>query len=312
MAGPEYPDAPPPEVPEEFAAAYRDAYRRALDSGLEGDQENGADPFADPELDLPDVPAQEVVFVGTHRSEEPDKEPSPGGLSTLRSARWFMPVLLAAGAIALVLAAYGIGAALSGDGGPATSPKPSATATADPDEIDEPSDAVPSTSPSNAPGAWTGALTNITVDAVSADCTAPASNDSAGHRVTYVPENATDGKTQTAWRCSGTAIGETLTLRLADDTDVAAVGLVPGYAKTDPESGVDRYAENNRITKVRWTLADGVSFVQRLDPDVSNRYLQLLRVPRTNTDTVTLKILAVKRGPRNTTAISEIALGGVS
>ena len=31
MSGPEYPDAPPPEVPEEFAAAYRDAYRRALE-----------------------------------------------------------------------------------------------------------------------------------------------------------------------------------------------------------------------------------------------------------------------------------------
>jgi hypothetical protein len=97
-----------------------------------------------------------------------------------------------------------------------------------------------------------------------------------------------------------------LTLRFGDDVDVAEVGLVPGYAKTDPESGVDRYAENNRITKVRWTLDDGVTVVQRLDPDPSRRTVQRLRVPRTTTDTITLEILAVKRAARNTTAISQI------
>ena len=40
-----------------------------------------------------------------------------------------------------------------------------------------------------------------------------------------------------------------------------------------------------------------------------DRNLQLLRVPRTRTDTVELEILAVKKGPRNKTAISEIQLG---
>ena len=86
------------------------------------------------------------------------------------------------------------------------------------------------------------------------------------------------------------------------------VGLVPGYAKTDPASGVDRYAENNRITKVRWTLDDGVQVIQRLDPDPSSRAMQVLRVPRTTTDTVVLEILAVQRGQRATTAISTIGL----
>ena len=33
MPGSEFPDTPPPEVPEEFAAAYREAYLRALQSG---------------------------------------------------------------------------------------------------------------------------------------------------------------------------------------------------------------------------------------------------------------------------------------
>jgi hypothetical protein len=95
---------------------------------------------------------------------------------------------------------------------------------------------------------------------------------------------------------------------MAAGVDVAEVGLVPGYAKTDPASGVDRYAENNRITRVRWTLSDGVSIVQRLDPDPTSRAVQLLRVPPTQTDTITLEILGVRRGPRNTTAISQIVV----
>jgi hypothetical protein len=303
MSGPVYPaDAPPPEVPEEFAAAYREAYQRALESGP-GDP----DPFAD----LPDLPPQEVVLVGTHRSEH---ELHPTGSSeTWQASRWFVPAALAVGALLLVGSAYGVGKALSGDD------EPAATGTAVPQSSkttgasDSPTTAGPDKAePSTSPGGWDGAVTAVTVDAIATDCTAPASNDSSGSRVTYVPENATDGKSQTAWRCAGTAVGETLTLRLARDTDVAEVGLVPGYAKTDPESGVDRYAENNRITKVRWTLADGVTVVQRLDPDPSSRAMQLIRVPRTTTDTIELEILAVKHGPRNTTAISEISLSEAS
>jgi hypothetical protein len=293
-------------VPEEFAAAYREAYRRALESGPGADVR--ADAFADPALDLPEVPPQEVVRVGIHRSEEASPESERAGAGW-RASRWFTPALLAVGAVLLVIAAYGIGAALAGDGAdPPGSVDPGTGTTTDPEPTDEPSDVRPTAKPSSTAGGWKGEVTPVTVDAISADCTATPSNDSAGRRVTYVPENAIDGETQTAWRCSGDGVGQTLTLRLAGDADVAEVGLVPGYAKTDPESGVDRYAENNRITKVRWTLADGVRVVQRLDPDPSSREMQLLRVPRTTTDTLRLEVLAVRKGPRNTTAISEISL----
>ena len=317
MSGPEYPDAPPPEVPEEFAAAYRDAYRRALESDLVSDPE--PDPAVDqpvdqpvdqdPSVDLPELPPHEVVLVGTHRSE--DEAPPRRPAVDWRSTRWFLPVVISASALVLVFAAYAVGMAFSGDDGPGTA-QPSSVRTTHPDKTGSP-DAQPSDpEPSTSPGSWDGAVTAVTVDAIAADCTAPPSNDSAGRRVTYVPENAVDGKTPTAWRCSGTAVGQKLTLRLAEDTDVAEVGLVPGYAKTDPESGVDRYAENNRITKVRWTLGDGVNIVQRFNPDASLREMQALRVPVTTTDTVTLEILAVKHGPRNTTAISEIDLAAAS
>jgi len=124
--------------------------------------------------------------------------------------------------------------------------------------------------------------------------------------VRYDASNTIDQDPTTAWRCAGEAIGTVLTITLPADTEVGQVGLIPGYAKTDPKSDADRYAENNRITKVRWTLADGTVVVQNLDPSPDNRDVQLLRVPRTATGTVTLEILAVDRGARNTTAISEL------
>jgi hypothetical protein len=285
MAAPEIPDAPPPEVPEEFADAYREAYRRALQSG---------DGFRE-------APPHEVVRVGTHRSDAAAAIAGTG----VRSSRWFLPAVIGASGLVLVLGAYAVGKAVShGDGpgagstaGSTTQPHTSgATQTKPPRSLE----------PSTAPGGWSGPVTPVSVDAISADCTAPPGRDSAGRKVTYAPKNAIDAKADTAWRCNGTAVGQKLTLRMSGDVDVAEVGLVPGYAKTDPESGVDRYAENNRISRVRWTLGDGESVVQRLDTGRSSRAVQLLRVPRTTTDTITLEILAVDRGPRNTTAISDI------
>lgn len=297
MTGHDHPEAPPPEVPEEFAAAYRDAYRRALEA-------NPEEPAHEPVLS--DAPLPDSVPVAV---PAPTQEPQAGHpLADLRSSRWFLPVVVGASALVLVVAAYGVGLAVSGDDAPedAGTVSPSAAHSTTPHR-DASAGVTPTRSePSTPPGSWEGAVTAVAVDAISADCTAPPSNDSAGRRVTYVPENAIDDKPQSAWRCAGTAVGQKLTLRIRDGAEIAEVGLIPGYAKTDPESGVDRYAENNRITRVRWTIGDDVTVVQRLDADPSSRAVQLVRVPRTDADTITLEILAVKRGPRNTTAISEI------
>ncbi|MGY2876263.1 hypothetical protein ACVW00_003453 [Marmoricola sp. URHA0025 HA25] len=295
MPGPEIPDAPPPEVPEEFADAYREAYRRALETGPDSDQTVLTA--------LPEVPPQEVVRVGTHRSQE-HARPEPA--ADWRSSRWFLPVVIGAAGLALVLAAYAVGTALGGADDQKAKDRPSAVGTTKAPTSNPAHPKASEAAPSLAPGGWDGPVTPVSVDAISADCTEPPGSDSSGHKVTYVPANAIDAKADTAWRCAGAAVGEKLTLRLGSAVDVAEVGLVPGYAKTDPASGVDRYAENNRITRVRWTLADGVSVVQRLDPDASSRALQAIRVPRTGTDTLVLEILAVKKGPRNTTAISQI------
>jgi hypothetical protein len=307
MTGPDHPEAPPPEVPEEFAAAYREAYRRALEA--EGFT---ADPTRDHAGPGPtELPPQEVVLVGTHRTAEPAS--SESWVARWRRSRWFVVSVVGAAGAVLVLAAYAAGKALSDEGPEEAAKATRSSQSIEPEASPSPSGGAPvKAKPSHAPGGWTGPVTAVAIDAISADCTAPPSSDSAGHRVTYVPENAADRKSQTAWRCSGTAVGQRLRIRLAADTDIAEVGLLPGYAKTDPESGVDRYAENNRVTRVRWTLGDGVTVVQRLDPDPSSRMVQSVRVPRTTTDTISLEILAVKRGPRNTTAISEVSLAAAS
>ena len=102
----------------------------------------------------------------------------------------------------------------------------------------------------------------------------------------------------------GYAYGVEVTL--PGGTEIGELGLIPGYAKTDPASGIDRYAENNRIARVRWTFEDGTSVVQRLDTSAGNRELQTIRIPRTASGTLTLEILRVQRGQRDTTAISAV------
>ncbi len=66
---------------------------------------------------------------------------------------------------------------------------------------------------------------------------------------------------------------------------------MPGYAKTDPANGVDRYAENNRITRVRWRFDDGTTFVQRMSANPGDRSMRTMRIPVTQTSRVVLEIL---------------------
>ncbi len=139
-------------------------------------------------------------------------------------------------------------------------------------------------------------------------CTSKPAVDAAGDEVTYEAGNLTDGAADTTWRCDGKAVGERIKLRLGEELPIGQVGLVPGYAKTDDVSHQDRFAENNRVTRVRWTIGD-IEVVQRMSGAADDRNLQLIRVPRTTTDKVELEILAVKKGPRNKTAISEIQMG---
>jgi hypothetical protein len=52
-------------------------------------------------------------------------------------------------------------------------------------------------------------------------------------------------------------------VRLPAPARITQVGLIPGYAKTDPVSGKDRFGENRRIRAVRWHFSDGTIIGQR-------------------------------------------------
>ena len=161
---------------------------------------------------------------------------------------------------------------------------------------------------SGQPAPYEGPVEAVVAADASASCQTENSVDGAGNLVSYEPAKAYDSNLATAWRCDGSGVGQRFTVTLPEETDVAEVGLVPGYAKTDPASGADRYAENNRITKVRWRFDDGSAYVQRMTGSATDRDLRTLRVPETATRRVVIEILASQPGPRNTVAISELRI----
>lgn len=273
MSGIEDPGTPP-DLPQEYAEVYREAYLRALE--------------------------EEAAALPVSVQDEGAALASPGVTTTgdRRSARLW--VIGAVVALLLVLAAYLAGDMLADD-----APTPAGSGSR-PTVLSSNSTA-PRPTHEAAP-VWEGEVLPVAIEDAEATCTAPPGVDSSNRPVSYAVENATDDDPSTAWRCNGKARGETITFTLPGGVDVAEVGLVPGYAKTDPASGTDRYAENNRITRVRWTLSSGVVIEQQFDPSPENRAIQSIRVPRTATGEITLEVLSVAGGARNTTAISSVLI----
>ncbi len=142
---------------------------------------------------------------------------------------------------------------------------------------------------------------------VTASSTAPASVDAAGNVVTYVPSHVIDGNVETAWRAPGDGRGVTLTLLFDTPVDVVRIGLIPGYAKSDPETGENRFQENRIIERVRY-LAPGL-------PPVTQTFRpmpvpQFVRLPVT-TSRITIEILdTTEPGGKDFTAISEVYVYG--
>jgi hypothetical protein len=314
VSGPTNPGSPPPEVPEEFAAAYKAAYERALAAQTVGPQHRDdpepPDESVD-EVDEYDDPAEQPLprrrgplRVGTHRTTEETEEYEDDGATWfegVRDSTWFVPLLLALLALLLILGAYAVGRELAGrvDQSPGT----------DGLVVDSPDGEIqPFTNQKPGEGAWKGKVTRVEDVRAKARCTSKSGVEADGEPVSYEAGNLTDGVADTTWRCDGKAIGVRITLKLGEKMPIGQVGLVPGYAKTDETDNTDRFAENNRVRRVRWTIGD-TKVVQRMSGSPDDRNLQLVRVPRTRTDTVELEILAVKKGPRNKTAISEIQIG---
>ena len=295
MSGPQTPGSPPPEVPEEFAAAYRAAYEQALAA-----QAGGPQPREDRD---PGLTGQSI-----HGTADPGLTPAvegPTWFERVRDSTWFVPLLLAFLALLLIVGAYTVGRRISGHvAGNHARDAQSGVVIGEGGGVSK----QPVTNQKPGAGAWKGKVSRLGGVKATASCTARAGVDSSGTPVTYDASHLFDGIAETTWRCNGSAVGDQITLDLGKEVAVGQVGLIPGYAKTDAQSNADRYAENNRVTRVRWTIGSR-QVVQKLSGSPTDRSLQLLRVPRTTTDRIVLKILAVKKGPRDTTAISEVQIG---
>jgi hypothetical protein len=157
----------------------------------------------------------------------------------------------------------------------------------------------------------------VPLDTALAQCVSQPSQDAAGNPTSYEPAQAVDGRADTAWRCDGDGVGQTLEIRFRAPHDVSTVGLIPGLAKTDPSDGTDRYAQDRRIAAVRYTFDDGSSVVQRFDTSPGNRSMQSMQVPRVRTAHVSLTILESVPGspvngqpPVDKVAVSEVAFSG--
>lgn len=302
MPDPNPPGDLPPDLPPEYADAYRRAYERALTGGEESQAEETQRLEGYERLFAPDPPRRSYDGP-THRDDIGHRRDRPA---------WLVPALFGGLVVLLILGAYGLGLLFS------SSVEDADVSTEEPDGVvlGEGGSSAPSRpeSPGGDPqrGRYDGRTEATTVGGATASCESAPSVDAAGNQVRYAPANSYDGDLTTAWRCDGDGVGQTLTLSLTENVEVGEVGLVPGYAKTDPRSGADRYAENNRITRVRWTFSDGSSIVQRLDGSATNRELQTVRIPLTDANQVEIEVLASTQGSRNTIAVSEIRIGAAA
>jgi hypothetical protein len=283
----------PPDLPPEYAEAYRRGFERAYGQGPEPD-------LVEEEL----AAAPRRAYTGpSHRDQEQGERPV-----------WLVPAILAGLMGLLLVAAYGMGLLLSSsvDDGDLAEPEPDGVVMGEGSEPAASRSSTPEPSPQASPERYGGRTEPATIGGATGSCQSPDSVDAAGNPVAYPAVNSHDGDLTTALRCDGGGVGETLTLTLPDAVRIGEVGLVPGYAKTDPRDGADRYAENNRITRVRWTFSDGSTVVQRLDGSATNREMQTVRIALTEADSVVLEVLASTRGARNTIAVSEVLVAAAT
>ena len=145
---------------------------------------------------------------------------------------------------------------------------------------------------------------------VTATSTAPSSTDSSGNVVTYAPSNLIDGSYDTAWRTRGDGSGEAITLVFDTPIDIVRIGLVPGYAKTDPGSGVNRFEQNRIVRRVRYVAPGLEPVTQTFRPEPVPQYVRLDATTRRVTIQI-VETLPPGGGPTfDYTAISEVYVYG--
>lgn len=152
-----------------------------------------------------------------------------------------------------------------------------------------------------------------------ADCSAPDGVDAANVTQSYEPAKAFDGRTETAWRCSGDAAGKTLVITFAAPVQLTSVGLIPGYDKIDPTDTSDRFVQSRKVLRVRWTFDDGTTVESNpngqrgmhTNPVSVRTGTVRMTIEQTMPGSTIINNKGESLAPLDTTAVSEIAFAAV-
>ena len=109
----------------------------------------------------------------------------------------------------------------------------------------------------------------------------------------------------------GRVVDQRLVFDFGRPVVLASVGLVPGYDKTDPVDGTDRFGENRTVTAVTWGFDTGG--VHRQDVAAPSRAMAEVRLGEPVTTTrVVLEIAGTGNDGaiRDFTTISDVAFTG--
>jgi serine/threonine protein kinase len=140
-----------------------------------------------------------------------------------------------------------------------------------------------------------------------ASSTAPSSTDAAGDVVTYVARHLIDGDVETAWRTPGDGRGETITLIFDNPVRLDRIGLIPGYAKTDPQTGANRFLQDRIVVSVTYLVPGLPGTTKTFRPVPVPQFVPL----HATTSRITIRILeTTPSGGLDFTAISEIYVYG--
>jgi hypothetical protein len=142
-----------------------------------------------------------------------------------------------------------------------------------------------------------------------ASATAPPAVTGCNRPVSYEPALVVDGDPTTAWRVPGDGIGQRVQVTLERPTRLLQVGLLPGYARVDPCTKVDRFVQMRRISQVRWIFDGGAAIRQSFEDRPAMQSIAVDVV----TKSVTVEVVATTEDPElDYTPISEIRLGGLA
>lgn len=232
-----------------------------------------------------------------------------------RQRRWLMAAVAAVAALVLVLGAGVAAWAVLGRGADPPVPPSAAAPGAAPGETQAPASPPVPGDPSAQNEASRSASVSLQNASASALCISATGHDAEDNIFSYEPEKAIDGQPDTAWRCDGDGVGQRLEISFPNRVVLTSIGIIPGYAKTDPYDDSDRYAQNRRISAVQYTFDDERTVSQNFDTSTSHRSLQTIALPNISTSHVTITILSsvsgeVTRGqpPYHKVAISEVAV----